>query len=79
MATLLNGVHNLEDALGVAGKIHRLAGQPIESQGTQLITSLSIGVALAQAGESLDALIGRANGAMYQAKQGGRNRVTAIE
>ncbi len=76
---LLHGVHSLDDALGVATKIHGLGCLPVASQGRQITTSLSIGVALAQPHESLQALIARADAAMYGAKQGGRNRVIAIE
>ena len=44
----------------------------------QLPITVSIGVASALAGdESLDALLRRADGALYAAKNGGRNRVVA--
>jgi PleD family two-component response regulator len=39
---------------------------------------VSIGVTLAHAVETSDAMIARADAAMYQAKQGGRNRIAAL-
>lgn len=39
--------------------------------------TVSIGVALLEEGETLDALLARADAALYQAKAGGRNRVAA--
>lgn len=53
------------------GRIHRADGR--ESVGE---VTLSVGVAVAAPGESLEALIERADAAMYAAKRSGRNRVT---
>jgi two-component system, cell cycle response regulator len=49
----------------------------IEYSNVALRASASLGVAEYRAGESLEALIDRADRAMYQAKVGGRNRVEA--
>lgn len=76
---LLTGIRRQHDALLVADKIHGLGSAPVMSQGRQIATSLSIGVTLAKPQETLDALIARADTAMYTAKQSGRNRVIAIE
>jgi diguanylate cyclase (GGDEF)-like protein len=40
--------------------------------------TVSIGVTLAKPGERADAIIARADDAMYQAKNCGRNRVMAV-
>lgn len=48
------------------------------ARGPMSITS-SFGVAEWQIGESIDDLLKRADGALYQAKQGGRNRVATAE
>lgn len=40
--------------------------------------TLSIGVTLLEADESMDAVVDRADQAMYEAKQHGRNRVIAF-
>jgi len=52
----------------------------VVSNGHQPVqATLSIGVTLARPGESVDGLIARADQAMYQAKQGGRNQVIPIQ
>jgi diguanylate cyclase (GGDEF)-like protein len=44
-----------------------------------LSVTVSIGVASAKAGETPEALMGRADAALYRAKQAGRNRVVVDE
>ncbi len=69
----------LEEAMGVAERVraaYEVAG--LEIAGTKVGSTVSIGVAeagppLAEFGE----LLGRADAALYRAKHGGRNRVTA--
>jgi diguanylate cyclase (GGDEF)-like protein len=43
--------------------------------GARIPVTVSIGLAARASGESLDAVVARADHAMYAAKQGGRNRV----
>jgi len=64
-------------ALDVAGRIRSaVAGTPLEIDGRSVITSVSIGVAaFPEDGRSIDAIMARADRAMYQAKQQGRNAV----
>lgn len=45
----------------------------------KLLITFSAGVSVWSPGESMEAVIGRADGAMYQAKQTGKNKVVAIE
>jgi len=78
LLVLIGGLHGLKEATEVAEKIREVARQPITIDGEQVTSSLSIGVTLAQPGEPAEALIGRADAAMYQAKGGGRNQVAAI-
>jgi diguanylate cyclase (GGDEF)-like protein len=61
----------------VAEHIRRaIASQPIPTGGDVLAVTTSIGVATARAGElDAEAVIGRADGALYRAKREGRNRV----
>jgi diguanylate cyclase (GGDEF)-like protein len=65
---------DLEAALGVADKLR--TGVAATREALPAIT-ISVGVAVAQEGETLTALIRRADDAMYAAKRQGRNRVQA--
>jgi diguanylate cyclase len=42
-----------------------------------LAVTISLGVAMRQAGDSSEALLGRADGCLYAAKAAGRDRVVA--
>ena len=75
---VLRGVRSLEDAREVAEKLRRAAAEPIPTNEGPVLITLSIGVTLARPSESADAVIARADNAMYQAKESGRNRVVAI-
>jgi PleD family two-component response regulator len=50
----------------------------VEVDGRRFAVTLSIGVTLYRPGESVDALVARADAAMYDAKTSGRDRVIAI-
>ena len=64
-------------ALEVANRIRdAVAGAPLDLEGKQVTCTASIGVASHPAdGNTMDAVVARADRAMYQAKQAGRNRV----
>lgn len=64
-------------ALDVAERIRReVAGSPLEVGGRSVLASISIGVAgYPEDGRSIDAVLARADRAMYQAKESGRNKV----
>jgi diguanylate cyclase (GGDEF)-like protein len=64
-------------ALEVAERILKaVAATPLEFEGTRIETSVSIGLAsYPEDGRSIDAIQGRADRAMYLAKEQGRNRV----
>jgi diguanylate cyclase (GGDEF)-like protein len=64
-------------ALDVAERIRAAIGaRPLAIDGESIVTSVSIGVACyPEDGRTLDALAARADRALYQAKQEGRNRV----
>lgn len=76
---LLHGVRGLQDAVDVAEKLRRSAAEPIPTADGPISITLSIGVTLAGPDESTDALIARADDAMYEAKKQGRNQVVAFE
>ncbi|MBY8973426.1 diguanylate cyclase [Pseudomonas sp. P867] len=81
-AILLAPLHNAQDAQCIADKVIACMDAPIELPGsTQVITSLSIGIALyPEHGATPEALLNAADAAMYQAKrssQGGQQRAVA--
>ncbi len=70
-----------DSAVEVAGRIRAaVAGTPVEHDGRSVITSVSIGVAsYPDNGRSIDAILARADRAMYLAKQRGRDGVVKFE
>lgn len=79
LLVVLEGVQNLENAVQIAEKIRRAIAEPIPTVAGPLSITATIGVAVAQDGESVDALIARADGAMYAGKSRGRDRVIPIQ
>ena len=75
---LLCGVRNLHDAVTIAESLRQSAAQPMATAAGPVSITVSIGVTLAKPGERADAIIARADDAMYQAKNCGRNRVMAV-
>lgn len=67
------------DALLVAERLRAaVAAMGLTHQGAPLVVTISLGVACALGeGETLESLLKRADGALYEAKQAGRNRVVA--
>lgn len=56
-----------------------VAREVVEVDGGRLRVTLSAGVAAAQPGDDLDALVARADAALYRAKRTGRNRVVTAD
>ncbi|RYV51423.1 PAS domain S-box protein [Pengzhenrongella frigida] len=77
LLVLLDGVHELANAVDIADNIRRAVAHPIAIDGVTVTVTLSIGVTLAVPGESVDDMIARADEAMYEAKQAGGDRVVA--
>lgn len=75
---VLDGVHDLPEAAGVAEKIRLSVSAPVVVGDVEVATTMSIGVTLAEPDESMDTLVARADDAMYEAKSGGRHRVVTI-
>lgn len=75
LLVLLDGVHDLTDAVDVAEKIRRAVTEPVRTDGLTLTVTLSIGVTLAVPGEDVDDMIARADQAMYRAKLAGGDQV----
>ncbi len=76
---LLPGVSSTEDAIAVGERIRALAAEPIHQFGLTINTTLSIGATSSAPGEASAAVTARADAAMYQAKQAGRNSVAGLD
>ena len=78
LLVVLHGVQDLVNAVAIAEKLRLSAAEPIPIPGGVVNTTVSIGVTLARPGEKTEALVARADKAMYQAKETGRNQVITI-
>ncbi len=75
---MLPGVRTLDDAMLIAEKVRAAVKMPLQIDGQEISTSISIGVTLAVDGDDVDTLVARADRAMYLAKQAGRDQVVQI-
>ncbi len=72
---ILNNVQSVKNASSVAEKIIHAINQPIVFDGKMCNVGASIGIAIyPDYTENINTLINAADGAMYQAKAGGKNR-----
>ena len=79
LLVVLQGLHAREHATAIAEELRAAGCQTIPHDSGNLEVSLSIGVAIANPGETVDTLLARADAAMYVAKQAGRNQVITID
>ncbi len=77
MLVLLPGVHNLDEVAQIGEKIRSRAAEPIHHLGKTIHMTLSIGATLSVPGESSVTVTARADAAMYEAKNAGKNTVVA--
>lgn len=75
LLVVLDGVHGLDDAVVMATRLREAVAQPIEAGGRSIAVTLSIGVAVAKGDDSVAQLLERADGALYEAKRSGRDRI----
>ena len=75
---ILTHVSSVDEAAAVAEKLRLEAERPIDLDGAEATTSLTIGVALATRQDSEDELIDRADRAMYRGKRAGRNKIVVV-
>ena len=72
---VLDAVAGTEEAAALAARLLDVLAAPIHLEGIEIVTSASIGIAVARGGDhSVEDLIRRADIAMYRAKERGRNR-----
>ena len=70
---MLNDLHRVNDAAGVARRLVATLNEPVTVQGTELYVSGSVGVAMyPNDGTDIDTLLMNADTAMYRAKEAGR-------
>lgn len=74
---LLDGVRGIDDATAVAEKVLAAVRLPVDIGEAVVSPQASIGIALLEPGEAEDAVIARADAALYAAKDAGRNRAVA--
>jgi diguanylate cyclase (GGDEF)-like protein/PAS domain S-box-containing protein len=77
---LLQNVNNANSLTHIAQKLRiMIASSAITINSLKVPVTVSIGATLIHEKDTLESLIERADGLMYQSKQGGRNRVTVEE
>lgn len=76
---LLMEVHGYGDAVAVAEAVRAAVAEPLAVNEHTLEVTISVGVALADEGEEPDDVLAKADQALYDAKQQGRNRVVPYE
>lgn len=79
LLVVLHGVRDLANAETIAEKLRQSAAEPITVPGGTVRATMSIGVTLARPGEKTEALIARADHAMYRAKETGRDQVISLD
>ncbi|HEY8718274.1 PAS domain S-box protein [Pengzhenrongella sp.] len=76
---LLPAVHTVTDAQRIAAKITRSVARPIDVGALEVQVTLSIGLALADPGDSTDDVLQHADHALYRAKRSGRARTVTFD
>ena len=72
---MLNGVDGVDQAMGIADRVRLAAGTTIAVEGRSMDVTMTVGVALSETGSTARTLLARADSALYEAKQAGRDRV----
>lgn len=75
LVVVLRGIGSLDDAVAFAENLRRRAAEPIPVGDELIQATISIGVTRVGPDEGVDAVLARADDAMYEAKENGKNRV----
>ena len=73
---VLDRIASDSDAVAVAEKLCLGAAGPVRFEGIDLPATVSMGIAVAEPQDTVESLLGRADVALYRAKEGGRARVS---
>lgn len=76
---VLPGLRSIDELAQIGEKIRCRTAEPIHVAGNTIHATLSIGAAIALAGEPASSVTARADAAMYQVKSGNRNAVVLVE
>lgn len=72
---LLDGVDGVQQAMAIAERVRVAAGCSLVIDGREVTCSMTVGVALSTHDSTARTLLARADAALYEAKQAGRNQV----
>ena len=72
---VLDHCASVEELAVVARNVQRAVSLPVESAGSSIDVSISVGAVLAEATAETDDALRRADEALYQAKRSGGNRI----
>lgn len=75
LLVILHGLRDVGAAEHIAKAICEALRQPVPTEQGAVQATVSIGVAIARAGDQVEGLLARADAAMYEAKRQGRDRV----
>lgn len=78
LVVVLRGIDGLDEAAAFAENLRRRAAEPIPVGDDVIRATISVGVTLVAPDEGVDALLARADDAMYQAKDHGKNLAIAV-
>ena len=78
VVVVLRGIGGLDEAVAFAEDLRRRAAEPIRAGDDVIVATISVGVTLAGPEEGIDAILARADDAMYEAKTQGKNRVVGV-
>ncbi|MFM7108244.1 MAG: diguanylate cyclase domain-containing protein [Planctomycetaceae bacterium] len=78
LVVVLHGLTQFDEAVAFAENLRRRAAESIHAGDDLIQATISIGVTIVGADEGVDAVLARADDAMYQAKEHGKNRVVPV-
>jgi diguanylate cyclase (GGDEF)-like protein/PAS domain S-box-containing protein len=72
-------VAECSEALAIAQRLIDVVGEPVDVSGRHLVTTMSVGIALGNAGSTPQTLLRDADAAVYRAKDHGRNQASVFD